>query len=279
MPGFDEIMAQIAGTTSDDNNSEETVDTDLTQDVDTQEADQSSEVSDNPAFDPNSITDPVLQEQYRQMQASFTPRLQEAADLRRQYEGVDPAVLEATRQYAHLLQTNPFEAREYLKQQQQWLDQRLQVEQQPTDPFANITPCTDAEEALLGIARQMYQQQQQQNVFQQQIEFQRRQESVGRQFAELESLHKTTIPIEDRQAALQLCQQTGCTDVTTAWKALNYDRAVQRGVQKGAQVVKQKQQQQAPPTNRQGRSGPAPQTKGKGIHAHFEDAWNKHSGG
>lgn len=279
MPDFDQIMSQIAGDTApEDTNPEGSVDTDLEQDVDTQVDDQATAVTDTPAFDPNSITDPVLLEQYRQMQASFTPRLQEAAELRRQYEGVDPAVLDAVRQYQNLLTTNPFEAREYLSQQQAWLDQQLQLQQQPQDPFANVNPVTETEEALVNWGRQMYAQQQQQQVFFQQQEFARRQEAVGRKFAELESAHKTTIPIEDRNAAIALCQQTGCSDVATAWKALNYDRAVQKGVQKGAAIVKNKQTQPAPPTNRQARSAPPAPNKAKGIGAHFEEAWNKYSG-
>jgi hypothetical protein len=278
LPDFEALMAQIAGTAPEDNNSEETVDTDLDQDVDTQDDDQAPAVTDPPAFDPNSITDPVLQEQYRQMQASFTPRLQEAAELRKQYEGVDPSVLEAVRQYQNLLTTNPHEAREYLVQQQAWLDQQLQIQQQPADPFANITPCTDTEEALVAWGRQMYQQQIKQEAYYQQQEFARRQEAVGRKFAELESAHGTQIPLEERQAVIALCNQTGCTDVATAWKAFNFDRAVQKGVQKGAKTVRSKQAAPPPPTNKQGRSAPPAPSKAKGINAHFEEAWNKYSG-
>lgn len=275
---FNEIAAEVG---IDENNSvDETLDVDQGQD-DGGEADvsrdNSQETAQDTAFDPSTITDPQLQAAYKQMQAAFTPRLQEAANLRNQWGDIDPAVGQAARVYNDLLRTDPFAAREFLIAQQQQIEQHIGMQAPQPDPYANVEPLTPTEQALLNAGRQQYQQMQQLQYIAQQHQFRAQQEAVERQFAQIETKYKTTIPLEDRHEVWEFMRSTGTRSVDAAWKALNFDKAMQKGVQKGAAVVQKKQGLPAPPTNKQQRSGAAPAAKAKGIDAHFQEAWNKYS--
>lgn len=282
MPGFSELMSQIEASGDEvvtdeqlDDNSEETVD-DLTEDEDGQD-DNSEETDQATGFDPNSITDPTLLAQYKAMQASFTPKLQEAARLREQYAGLDPVAVEAVRTYTNLLQSDPRQAREFLSQQAAWLDQQLGVQQQEqADPFAGVDPMTPTEEALLNANRQMWQQLNQIGNYQKQLEFQRQQEVAERQFAQIENKYKTQVPLEEKQQVWNYAQQAGIKDIEAAWKILNFDKVAKRVETKTKQTTDQKKKSPPPPTNKQQRSAPAPASnKGKGIGSYFEEAWNK----
>jgi hypothetical protein len=285
LAGFDEIMSQIAASGDDvaadtelDDNPEGT-DEDLAGSDDGQ-ADNSEETDPDPAFDPNSITDPALQEQYRRMQASFTPKLQEAARLREQYSNLDPVAVEAVRTYQNLLQTDPRQAREFIAQQAAWLDQQLGVPQQEADPFAGIDPMTPTEEALLNFARNTYKQQQELLAYKNQLEFSRQQEIAERQFAQVETKYKAQIPLEEKQQVWAYMQQNGIKDAESAWKILNFDKIAKQGAVRQAQTTQQKKKNPPPPTNRQQRSAPAPaNNKGKGVGSYFEEAWNKSNAG
>jgi hypothetical protein len=275
-------MSQITGTDAgtadlDENNSLETLDTDDSQEFDGDdeggEIDNSTETDQEAAFDPSQLTDPQLQAAYRQMQ-SFTPRLQEAAQIRQQYGDLDPGVVAAVREYQQLLQTDPYAARQFLAQQQQYLDNHLGT-QQPADPFEGVEPLTDTEATLVNIARQLWQDNQQFKLTSQQSQFRAHQEAQERTFGQLEAQYKTQIPLEDKQRVQQMCQQTGCQDVAAMWKALNFDKAEQRGADKASRVVQKKQKSPTPPTNRQQRSAAAPSSGRKGLEGHFEDAWNQ----
>lgn len=283
---FSEIAAEAGISDVDEtpieNNSEETLDTDDSQDLEEGtdeggEIDNSDETDPEPGFDPNLLTDPQLQAAYKQMQSAFTPKLQEAAQLREKFGDLDPSVVDAAREYDRLLRTDPYAARDFLAQQQQYIDQYLGV-QQPQDPFANVEPLTDTEAALVDVARTMWTQLQQFQVQTKQAQFQAQNEARERTFAQLEQQFKTKIPLEDKQRVQQMCQQTGCTDVGAMWKALNFDKARQQGADEAARTVQKKKKNPAPPTNRQQRSAPQPSGK-KGLHAHFEDAWNQFNSG
>lgn len=286
--GFSDIMAEIeasgapveTGGTEDfdtENNSEETLEGDGQDgDWDEGEGDNSDETAPQ-GFDPSSITDPALRAQYQQMQAAFTPRLQEAAELRKQYGDLDPVVVDAVRQYQSLLQSDPIAAREFLVQQQRWLEQQVGVQQQP-DPFDGIEPLTPTEEALVAWGRQQWQRQQQLELENQQIKLQRQQEMSERQFAQLEAQYKTTIPLEQRQQVWSLMQRSGINDTALAWKALNFDEVAKRSATRTKEVAKSKQKSPPPPTNRQQRSSPAA-SKAKGLTGIFDEAWSQFGGG
>ena len=283
MPTFDEVMADINASPQDADTDESNLDGTLDEGddsgLDTEgDADNSDETGLEPAFDPNTLTDPVLLQQYKQMQAAFTPKLQEAAQLRQQYAGIDQSVLDAAREYQNLLQTDPYQARQFLAQQQAYIDQQLGV-QQPADPFEGVEPLTDSEAALLSAGRQMWQFIQQQQLQNQQYQFQAQREATERSFSQLEAQFKTTIPLEDKQRVQQMCQQTGCSDVALMWKALNFEQAEKRGADKASRTAQKKTKAPTPPTNRQQR-GTAPVASGKrGLEGAFEDAWNQHNSG
>jgi len=274
-------MAEVNGADEADNSDLETLpvaDDDGQSEEEVGEDDNSQETVPDAGFDPNSLTDPQLQAAYKQMQAAFTPKLQEAAVLRQQYGDLEPTVVEAVRQYQTLLKSDPFAAREYLAQQQQALEQHLGVQQQQANPFAGVEPLTQTEKALLEAGQVMWQRQQQLEQVAAQHKFARQQEVVERQFAQIESKYKTTIPLEERHDVWNFMNRSGIRDVDVAWKALNFDKATQMGRAKAAQTVTKKQQQPQPPAGKQSRSAPAAAAGGKGIGGYFEEASSKFGG-
>ncbi len=258
---------------------EETLETDdLGQDDGEEEGDDNAQATGATGFDPNSITDPALQAQYRQMQAAFTPKLQAAADLQRQFGDLQPEFVDAVRQYQSLLQTNPGEAIQFLAQQQAYLQQQLGL-QQDDDPFAGVEALSPAEEAMLGWARQQREHTKTLERELAQYKFQRQQEAGERQFAQLETKYKTQIPLEDKQEVWNYIRQTGIQDVEAAWKVLNFDKATQIGKQKAAATVAQKKKSPPPPASKQQRAAPnTNKSTAKGLTGHFEEAWNQFNG-
>jgi hypothetical protein len=241
------------------------------------EIDNSTETDRSVGFDPSTLTDPVLQEQYRQMQAAFTPRLQEAAQLRQQYGDLEPAVVEAAKEYDRLLRTDPYAARQFLAQQQQYIDQQLGLQSQQ-DPFNGIEPLTDGESALLNVARQLWGEVQDLKINSQRSQFQAQQQTVERTFAQLEAQYKTQIPLEEKQRVQAEARRLGTDNVEMVWKALNFDNARKKGADQAARTVQQKKKSPAPPANRQQRSAAPASSGSKGLAGHFEEAWNQFSG-
>lgn len=285
---FSQIAAQVGisddGDADFENNLDEgTLDDSTEQDWDGEddadEVDNSEETGQQSiGFDPSTLTDPALQAQYRQMQAAFTPKLQEAARLREQFGDIEPSVVEAAREYDRLLKTNPVAARQFLAEQQAYIDQYLGVQQQQ-DPFANVEPLTDTEAALVNVARDMWQQLQQFQLQNKQTQFQAEREARERTFAQLEQEYKTKIPLEHKQQVERMCQQTGCKDVGLMWKALNFETARKKGADEASRVAQKKKKSPPPPTNRQQRTPQQQQSGAKGLHAHFEEAWNQFNSG
>jgi len=291
LASFTDIMSEIetsgtpvdTGSTSD----EEILDTDdLGQDDgDEGDADNADATGDDNSdgFDPNAITDPALRDQLvrlqRQMQAGFTPKLQAAAELQRQFGDLEPQFVDAVRQYQSLLQTNPAGAIDFLAQQQAYLQQQLGLQQEEDDPFAGVEALTPAEEAMLRFARE---ERQRTKTLERELasyKFQRQQEAGERQFAQIENKYKTQIPLEDKQEVWNFMQKSGISDVEAAWKVLNFDNAAKLGTKRAAETVKNKKKSPPPPTNKQPRTAPgAKPSTAKGLSGHFEEAWNQFSG-
>jgi acyl-CoA thioesterase FadM len=288
LPTFSDLMAEIETSgvpvnqelndDLDGNNLEGTADDDLGgEESEDSDNDADATTGDDLGFNPNSITDPALLAQYKAMQASFTPRLQEAAKIKEQYGGLDPVVVDAVRQYQTLMQSDPRAAAEFLGQQRQWLEQQHNLTQ-PADPFDGVEPLTPGEEVFLRVARDLWQQQQSMQYENQQLKLSRQQEAAERQFAQIESRYKTPVPMEEKQQVWAYMQQTGIKDVEAAWKVLNFDKLASKAAVKTAATAAQKKKQPPPPTNRQQRSAtPTGSAKGKGIASHFEDAWSQFS--
>jgi hypothetical protein len=91
----------------------------------------------------------------REMKAAFTPKLQEAAELRKQLEGLDPNTLQAIRYLDELSRTNPTAAANYLRQQAEALAGSQSPEPSHADPYAAYEPATDVEAFALQKIREM----------------------------------------------------------------------------------------------------------------------------
>jgi hypothetical protein len=207
---------------------------------------------------------PIVETLNKQFQAAFTPRLQEAAELRKQYEGLDPNVAAAVRHLQQLIQTDPRNAAEYLRQQAVLLEGSQTPQAQP-DP-ANVPEfATDVEEMLYKQVMELRQWQQEQTGQFQQREQQQRAVSVQQEFGKLEQEFGVQVPIEERARAWELSEATqGKLSVTDAYFALNRNTLLptltQKARDEASGVVQQKLGLTAP-GNLATRGG-APQVEG-----------------
>jgi hypothetical protein len=213
----------------------------------------------------------------RQFKAAFTPRLQDAAKLREQYEGLDPNVANAVRHLQQLIQTDPKHAAEYLRQQAVLLEGSQTPQAQP-DP-ANVPEfATDVEEMLYKQVMELRQWQQEQTGQFQQREQQQRAVSVQQEFGKLEQEFGVQVPIEERARAWELSEATqGKLSVTDAYFALNRNTLLptltQKARDEASGVVQQKLGLTAP-GNLATRGG-APQVEGpQDFDFYFRDLRN-----
>jgi hypothetical protein len=220
---------------------------------------------------------PIVETLNKQFQAAFTPRLQEAAELRKQYEGLDPNVAAAVRHLQQLIQTDPRNAAEYLRQQAVLLEGSQTPQAQP-DP-ANVPEfATDVEEMLYKQVMELRQWQQEQTGQFQQREQQQRAVSVQQEFGKLEQEFGVQVPIEERARAWELSEATqGKLSVTDAYFALNRNTLLptltQKARDEASGVVQQKLGLTAP-GNLATRGG-APQVEGpQDFDFYFRDLRN-----
>jgi hypothetical protein len=200
---------------------------------------------------------PIVETLNKQFQAAFTPRLQDAADLRKRYEGVDDNVMAAVRHLQQLIQTDPRNAAEYLRQQAVLLEGSQTPQAQP-DP-ANVPEfATDVEELLynkyLALEAKFQREEEQRQVIQ-----------VNTDFAKLEQEYGVQVPIEARAAAWEMSVATqGKLSVQDAYFALNRNTLLptltQKARDEASGVVQQKLGLTAP-GNLATRGG-APQVEG-----------------
>lgn len=183
----------------------------------------------------------------KDFQAHFTPRLQEAADLRKQFEGLDPQVAGAVRHLQQLIQTDPKHAAEYLRQQVQLLEGAQPQEQQAAYPeFA-----TDVEEMLYNRYQTL---EQKVAAYEQKVQQAEQQQQVLRINSEFEKLEQELglqIPFEDRGRAWEMSEAAGGKlSVTDAYFAMNRSKLIPSLVQKArdeaSSVVQQKVGMTAP---------------------------------
>jgi hypothetical protein len=174
----------------------------------------------------------IADELNRQFKAAFTPKLQEAAELRKQYEGIDPQVAAAVRHLQQLIQTDPRNAAEYLRQQAQLLEGTQAPEAQATIPnqpeFA-----TDVEEMLYKEVQELRRWQQEQSQFTQQTRQQQEAIRVRNEFAKLQQELGVEVPVEEMARAWELSEAAGGKlSVTDAYFALNRNTLIPSLVQK-----------------------------------------------
>jgi hypothetical protein len=219
----------------------------------------------------------------REMKSAFTPRLQEAAELRKQYEGLDPNVAAAVRHLQQLITDDPRNAAEYLRQQAQLLEGAQNPQAQPdpanTDPFSQYEPATEVEALLLREVQAMKQwQQQQTSQFHQQAQ-QQKAVTVQQEFGKLEQEFGVQVPIEERARAWELSEATqGKLTVTDAYFALNRNTLLptltQKARDEASGVVQQKMGMSVPGSL--ATRGGAPQVEGPQDFDHY---WREAVGG
>lgn len=177
----------------------------------------------------------------RQFKAAFTPRLQEAAELRKQYEGLNPDVANAVRHLQQLITTDPRNAAEYLRQQAQLLEGTQAPTATPETPeFA-----TDVEELLYNRLNELEQWKQQQMQGFEQQRLMAKRDQVVNEFAALDQQFGVQTTLEQRAAAWELSEATqGKMSVTDAFFALNrttlLPNLIQKAKDEASGVVQQK---------------------------------------
>jgi hypothetical protein len=213
----------------------------------------------------------------REMKSAWTPKLQAAAELQKQYEGLDVNVAAAVRHLQQLIQTDPRNAAEYLRQQAVLLEGTQNPQAQPVSPE---TPefATDVEELLYKEVQALRQWQQEQSSQYAQVQQQTKAVAVQQEFGKLEAEFGVQVPIEARAHAWELSEATGGKlSVTDAYFALNRNTLLPTLTQKARDEASGIVQQKAGlvnPGSTTTRSGPAPVDGPQGWDFYYNQAKN-----
>lgn len=204
---------------------------------------------------------PELAPYRKQLQADFTRRQQELAEQRRQIEGLDEGSIQWVRQVRQLAQTNPEIAAQLLEAERQRL-----VPQAP--PQEEQVWYSDGERLLAQQVQQL-----QQTVRQQELAYQKA--AVETETAQLERAIGKQLSPQERDGLYTFCAQKR-VNLEDGWKLMDYDRAVQRGMDKARQVAQQKAgmgpapgstaSREPPPADRQ------PKTAREALEMAYEEA-------
>jgi hypothetical protein len=185
----------------------------------------------------------------REMKGAFTPRLQEAAELRKRYEGIDENTVGAIRHLQQLAQTDPRQAAEYLRRQVEMLEGTQNPEAAPSlanvDPLSQYEPATEVEAFLLKQYQEMKTWQDTQQSQFQQIQTQQKAVGVQQEFAKLEQEFGVKVPLEDRAKAWEMAEAAGGKlSVSDCYFAMNRSNLLPSLMQKArdeaSSVVQQK---------------------------------------
>ncbi len=177
----------------------------------------------------------------RELKGAFTPRLQEAAELRRQLEGLDPDTLATIRQVQELAQTDPAAVADWFRRNAEEMEARLTT---PEPEPLGFTPETDREEALWREVQALknWQQQQQEQVEQQQLQVEA--QRVHAECNKIEQEFGVQLPIEARNEIWSFARQKGL-GIEDAYFLKNRTTLMQSVAQKArdeaSKVVSQKQ--------------------------------------
>lgn len=195
----------------------------------------------------------------KQFKSAFTPRLQEAADLRKRFEGIDENTLNAIRHLQQLVTNDPRNAAEYLRQQAQLLE-GPQAPEAPSTP--EYEPATEVEAYLLRQFAELNSWKEQQSQQFQTIQRQQAAVQIQADFAKLEREYGVQVPVEDRARAWELSEQTGGKISPTDAYFLNarstlLPTLIQKARNEASSVVQTKAGMSVP-GNLAERGGPAP---------------------
>jgi len=211
---------------------------------------------------------PIVETLNKEFQREFTPRLQEAADLRKRFDGIDENTAAAIRHLQQLAQTDPRNAAHYLREQAKLLegptDPTETLTPPQTDPFDGLVPASDVEEVLLNRSREMEAWKQQQ---QQQFEtyrMQQKAQTVRQEFADLQKELGIEIPLQKQSDAWELSETTqGRMSPSDAFFALNRSTLLPSLIQKAkdeASGVLERKAAGSAPGSIATRGGPPPST-------------------
>lgn len=186
------------------------------------------------------------------LQGSYTRRMQELAEQRKQAEAL--RLQDTWRSAEQLIEEDPARAAVWFRQQAELLAGGATGQQQAEiDPYAELVPATDVEAALLKQLQQLEQQQRGLVEWQQQQQVAYQQQQISREFSDLEKAVGRTIPEAERQQIASFCVQNQIANVSLGYRALKYDAdlqaARQAGVNQGATALQQKQQMAPPPSS------------------------------
>lgn len=198
----------------------------------------------------------------KEFKSAFTPRLQEAAEFRRRFEGVDENVLAGVRHLQQMIQTDPRNAAIYLREQAQLLEGTQAPEAAPDSEFGEYEPATEVEALLLREMKELKAWRDQQTQSFQQIERQQQAVKVQADFTKLEQEFGVQVPIEDRAKAWEMSDATGGKmSVADAYFAMHRSTLLPSLMQKArdeASGIVQTKQGMGVPGNLAERGGPAP---------------------
>lgn len=185
----------------------------------------------------------VIDRIHREMEAAWTPKLQRAAELEKQFGSEDIASdLEFVRRVNEVARVSPAAAAQMLEDARQHL---LRQQGAPPAPSAYPPPAPEPEgmEWASEGERYLYQQQQQILAWQQQQQIAHNQAMMEREFQAIQQEFGREVPQAQREAAAQWCidRRLGADAIGIAWRGL-YGAQLSRqlGRDEGAQVGAQK---------------------------------------
>lgn len=205
----------------------------------------------------------VIDRIHRELQGAFTPKLQQAAELRKQFEGMTPELAAWSRQMNELAATDPARAAE-----------ALMAEAERLRGYQQAAPVAEEPEFVTDAERILWDRTQRQDQIIQQIVAERNERIVESQFSALEK-QVGEIPYEERFRVLQAMAQDRAEPqlVGRYWKDLYFDKALQKARDQAAGVVQKKAGMAPPPSAVANRAGegaaPPPKTFEEAAMAEF----------
>lgn len=166
-----------------------------------------------------------------ELKRGLTPKLQEAAEIRKQVEeyrkqleGVDPQAIQVVRQLQELAQTDPAKVAEYFRQQAEEFERSLADAGEP-DPLDSYTSDNEADSALVKEIQALKEWKRQQEQVIQQTVLEQEAQKVHRKLDAMETKYGIKIPDEQRVAAWQKARESGLS-VDQIWLAQNHETLI-----------------------------------------------------
>jgi hypothetical protein len=206
----------------------------------------------------------VIDRIHRELEGAWTPKLQQAAELRKQYDGITPELAGWVRQLDQLAASSPAEAAAALMAEAQ----RLQGLQQAAAPVEEPDFATDYD-------REVWHEVQELKQLKQTILAERNEAIVDRQLADVGKKLGLEIPFEEKDRVVREMVKDGAPASMAGryWKDLYFDKALQRARDEAAGVVTRKAGMPPPPSATANRAGqgapPAPASFDEAIQQEF----------